>query len=195
MGAKNSKELAAELAAARAKRKPVPTEAEAAEAAEVQRLEAELAAEYRAIRQEENVQIVAQYAPTKARQFFDFDPEMVHPATIERNGHTCTLHSRFVVRHANADDMEVFNDAKQAAVDAQKNPAMAAQLASAAESTTTQLGRKCIVYPEPVKGTGSAQHYLDIEASLWYFGGAGMALGNAAAQLGGLHALAHQQKS
>jgi hypothetical protein len=192
---KSKEALANELAAARARLKPALTDEQKQEAADVAQQQAELDAVYRQLRTEENEDIVMKYAPTKARAFFDFDPDMAHPATVEYRGMMCTLHSRFVVRHANADDMEVFNDAKQAAVDAQKDPAQAAQLASAAESTTIRLGRSCIVYPEPVRGPGSAQHYMDIEASLWYFGGAGMALGNTAAQLGGLHALARQQKS
>jgi hypothetical protein len=195
MSMKTKAELETELAATRARRKPALTDAQKHEHEEATRLQAELDAEYRALRAEENADIVAKFAPTKAREFFDFDPNMVHPATIEHNGIVCTLHSRFVVRHATADDMEVFDDAKKAAEAAQKDPSRAATLTKAAESTTIHLGRKCIVYPEQIRGNGSAQHYLDIEASLWYFGGAGMALGNAAAQLGGLHALARQQKS
>lgn len=192
---KTKAELIADLAAAKAKRKPVLSDAEKQERDEATALQAELDAEYRALRVEENEEIIAKHAPTKARAFFDFDPDMVHPATIEYGGMVCTLHSRFVVRHANANDMEVFDDAKKAATEAHTNPAMVAAMASAAESTTKRLGHKCIVYPEPVKGAGANQHYMDIEASLFYFGGASMALGNAAAQLGGLHALVHQNKS
>ena len=188
-------DLIAALAAAKAKRKPVLSDDEKLEREKVAALQAELDAEYRALRLEENEDIVAKYAPTKARAFFDFDPDIAHPATIEYGGMVCTLHSRFVVRHANASDMEVFDDAKRAATEAHTNPAMVAAMASAAESTTKQLGRRCIVYPEPVKGVGANQHYMDIEASLFHFGGASMALGNAAAQLGGLHALVHQNKS
>jgi hypothetical protein len=192
---KSKAELATELAAAKAKRKPVLSDAEKKERDEAATLQAELDAEYRALRAEENEDIVAKHAPTKARAFFDFDEDNVHPATVEYSGMTCTLHSRFVVRHANADDMEVFDDAQNAVVEAQKTPSGAVDVARAAESTTKQLGRRCIVYPEQVTREGSAMHDMSIKASLHYFGGAAMALGNAAAQLGGLHALERQAKS
>lgn len=195
MQSRTKDDLAKELASARAKRKPALSEEQKKERDEAAALQAQLDAEYRALRQEENAEIIAKHAPTKARAFFDFDEDMAHPATIEYRGMTCTLHSRFVVRHANKDDMAVYNDAKQAAVEAQSNPAQAAKLAQAAEDTTGELGRRCIIYPEPVVGAGSAQHYMDIEASLHYFGYAPVTLGNAAARLGGLGALERQAKS
>ncbi len=188
-------ELQARLDSARARRKPVLSAEQKKERDELIAKQDELDAEYRALRVEENEDIVAQHAPTKARTFFDFDPDMAHPATIEYSGMMCTLHSRFVVRHANKDDMTVYDDAKRAAVEAQANPAQAAKLAQAAEDTTGELGRRCIVYPEPVKGPGSAQHFMDIEASLYHFGYASVTLGNAAARLGGLNALERQAKS
>lgn len=179
-----SDELRKQLEAARAKRKPELTEAEKAEREECAKLMAELEEERRQLRLEENADIMAKYCPDKSKAFFDFDPDGVHPAQIEHNGRTCALFSRFVVKHASADDMSVFEDAATG----KPNP-------QAVDSTLRKLASKCIVFPEPVKGEGSAQHHLDIQASLHYFGGASLTLGNKAAELGGMMQAAHQAKS
>ncbi len=191
---KNKADLIAELAAAKQRRKPVISEDDQKALDETAKLQAELDAEYRALRLEENEDIRKEHAPTKARAFFDFDENMVHPATIEHNGRKCTLHSRFVVRHANKADNEVYDDAKRAAANA-TDPIAAARASLAADDTMGQLARRCIVYPVRVIGSGSAQYDLDIEASLSYFMYASATLGNAAARLGGLGALEHQAKS
>lgn len=195
---KSRVDLIAELATARAKRKPALSDAEKQTRDETVALQAELDAEYRALRIEENEDIIAKYAPTKARAFFDFDPDMAHPATIEHSGMLCTLHSRFVVRHASKVDNEVYDDVKRVAAAAQANAAdpIAAARASLVENDTMyDLAKRCIVYPVRVVGPGSAQHDMDIEASLHYFMYASNTLGNAAARLGGLGALEHQAKS
>ena len=192
---KTKAELAAELAAAKAKRKPALSDAERQERDDIAVAQAELDAEYRALRLEENEDIIATHAPTKARAFFDFDGDMVHPATIEYNGKLCTLHSRFVVRHASKADNEVYDDAKRAATEAKSDPLAAARASLEADDTAGKLARRCIVYPVRVIGPGSAQYDLDIEASLAYFMYASATLGNAAMRLGGLGALEHQAKS
>ena len=180
---KTKAELAAELAAAKAKRKPALSDAERQERDDIAVAQAELDAEYRALRLEENEDIIATHAPTKARAFFDFD------------GKLCTLHSRFVVRHASKADNEVYDDAKRAATEAKSDPLAAARASLEADDTAGKLARRCIVYPVRVIGPGSAQYDLDIEASLAYFMYASATLGNAAMRLGGLGALEHQAKS
>ena len=184
MGAKNSKELAAELAAARAKRKPAPTDAELAEAAEVQRLEAELAAEYRALRLEDNDAIRAKYCPNASFSFVDFDPDNAHPPTMEHNGHTCTVHTRFVVRAADGDTVRRM-----------QNDALPGQPQRDTYDKLKEVVEACIVYPEPVKGPGSAQHYLDLQASFARLGGIVTNLAAEALRLGGVAVAAHQAKS
>lgn len=62
-------QLKAELAALRAKRKPAMTDAERAAQEERAALLAERAAELRAIREEENADIIAKHAPNKTREF------------------------------------------------------------------------------------------------------------------------------
>ena len=184
MGAKTSKELAAELAAARAKRKPAPTEAEKLEAAEVKRLQDELAAEYRALRLEENEAIRAKYCPNASFAFVDFDPDNVHPATTTYNGHMCTVYTRFVVRAADGETVRRM-----------QNDAAPGQPQRDTYDKLREVVEACIVYPEPVKGAGSAQHYLDLQASFSRLGGIVTNLAAEALRLGGVAVAAHQAKS
>ena len=184
MGAKTAKELADELAAARAKRKPVPTDAERLEAAEVQRLQSELDAEYRALRLEENEAIRAAYCPNASFAFVDFDPENVHPATMEHGGRTCAIHTRFVVRAADGDTVRRM-----------QNDAAPGQPQRDTYDKLKEVVEACMVYPVQVKGPGSAQHYLDLQASFFRIGGIVTSLAAEALRLGGVAVAAHQAKS
>jgi hypothetical protein len=192
-----SDELKKKLAETKARRKPVLSDAERIEKEEAARLMAELAEEQRALRTEENEDIIEQHAPDGTRAFLDFDPGCVHPVTIVYNGQTCRLHSRFVVRGAHASDLEIFEDAAEQVAAAKKagkplDKATEKQLTN----TTAKMARSCIVYPtEATLNRSPSEHALDIDASLEYFGGSMISLGNKAGELGGLHVLMQQQKS
>ena len=184
MSTKSKAELESELAAARAKRKPVLTEQEKLEAEEVQRLKEELAAEYRALRLEDNDAIRAKYCPDASFAFVDFDPDNAHPATCVHHGHTCTIHTRFVVRAADGDTVRRM-----------QNDAAPGQPQRDTYDKLREVVEACIVYPEPVKGPGSAQHYLDLQASFFRIGGIVTSLAAEALRLGGVAVAAHQAKS
>lgn len=190
-------ELKAQLAAAKAKRKPALTPEQLAEKEENARLMAELAAEQAALRAEENEDIVARFAPDASRAFFDFDPNCVHPTWIDYQGQQCRLHSRFVVRAAHASDLEVLEDVAEELAKAKlAGKPLDKATEKRATNTTARMARSCMVYPlESTFGRSPSEHALDIDASLEYFGGAVMVLGNKAGGLGGLDLLVQQQKS
>lgn len=177
-------EAQAKLAAMRARRRPVASKEEQAEAELVAKLEAELEAERVAVRREENEDICKTYASTKAFTFFDLDPDGVQPATKLHNGRECTIYTRFVVRAADGDTVREW----------QNGPPEHAPKRSSYDNLRN-ISISCLVYPVPVTGPGSAQHYLDLEASFHAMGVAPITLSNEALRLGGLNAAAYQAKS
>jgi hypothetical protein len=184
---KTKVELIAELGGPRQKRRPPISADEQTALDETARLQAELDAEYRALRLEENEDIRAQYCPDASFAFVDFDAANAHSATMEHNGRTCTVHTRFVVKAANGD---VVRD--------MQNDAVAKQAGQPVEDQYDKLVKvvyACIEYPKPVKGQGSAQHYLDLQASFFKIGGIVPTLANEALRLGGMAVAAHQAKS
>lgn len=189
-------DLRAELEALRAKRKPAPTDAEVQAQAEEKALRAEIVAELRALRAEENEAIIAKHARTKTRRFFDFDPDGEHPATVEHNGVTCALYTRFVVRGANADQLERNADAITVrGVDAKGVPDVVLDTAKQL-AVTNECAEACVVYPTAESaGVSPEQHAKNIKASLWYLGAARAEVGQAAIKLGGVDAAAHRSKS
>jgi hypothetical protein len=189
-------DLKAELEALRAKRKPAPTEAEVNAAAIEASLRAEIAAEIRALREEENADIIAKHAPTKMRRFFDFDPDGEQPATIEYNGATCALYTRFVVRGANADQLERNGDAITVRGIAKDGTPDVVIDTAKMQAVSIECAETCVVYPTPeTVGVAVEQHRLNIKASLWYLGAARAEVGQAAIKLGGVDAAAHRSKS
>jgi hypothetical protein len=192
----NAKDLRAELEALKAKRRPALTEAEQAAKAEEEALLAEIEAERRALRIEENDSIVAQFAYTKTRRFFDFDPNGEQPATIEHGGATCALYTRFVVRGANADQLERNSEAIEVrGVDAKGVPDVRINTAKQL-AVTNECAKACITYPTAkLLGITEDQHAKNIDASLWHLGAARAEVGQAAIQLGGVDAAAHRSKS
>ena len=182
--AKTLEEVQAELAAMRAKRKPALSKEAQSEAELIAKLEAELEAERVAVRAEENEDIRATYAPTKAFTFFDLDPDGVQPATKMHNGRACTIFTRFVVKAADGDTVR----------DWQNGPPEHAPKRSSYDNLRN-ITISCLVFPPPVTGAGSAQHYLDLEASFHAMGVAPITLSNEALRLGGLNAAAYQAKS
>lgn len=192
----SAKELQAELDRLRAKRKPDPTEAEKQARAEEERLRAEIAAELRALRVEENDAIIAKHAPTKTRRFFDFDPDGEHPAEVEHGGKTCKLYTRFVVRGANADQLEKHSEAfVLKGLDKEGKPNVEIDPAKM-QSVAVECAETCIVYPTAATVNASPeQHALNIKASLWYLGAARAEVGKAAIDLGGVDAAARRSKS
>jgi len=188
--------LQAELESLRAKLRPVPTEEERRAKEAEERLRAEIAAARAALREQENSDIRAKYAPTKARRFFDFDPEQEHPEVIEHNGATCTLYTRFVVRGATADQLDRLSDAITA--QPAKNAAEMAMSIDTAKITalTAECGEGSVVYPTAATaGVSPEQHVKNVKASLWYLGAARAALGAAARELGEEAAKLHRSKS
>jgi hypothetical protein len=189
-------ELMAELAALRAKRKPVPTDEEVRAQAAVDALRAEIAAERRALRAEENDAIVAAHAPTKTRRFFDFDPDGEQPETIEYDKKTCALYTRFVVRGATADQLEKHSDAFVVkGVDGAGRPDVAIDAAKL-QAVSIECAETCVVYPTAATaGVSAEQHMLNVKASLWHLGAARAEVGQAAIKLGGVDAAVHRSKS
>jgi hypothetical protein len=190
------KDLQAQRDALRAKRKPAPTEAELVAKAEEAALHVEIAAELRALRVEENDVIIAKHASTKTRRFFDFDPDGEQPATVEHNGKACALYTRFVVRGANADQLERNADAIVVrGVDAKGVPDVTFD-ASKTAAVLVECAETCIVYPTAESaGASVEQHAKNIKASLWHLGAARAVVGNAAIELGGVDAAARRTKS
>lgn len=172
------------LEAMRAKRKPVLSKDEQSEAELVAKLETELETERVAVRAEENADICATYAPTKAFTFFDLDPAGVQPAKKTHNGRECTIYTRFVVKAADGDTVR----------DWQNGPPEHAPKRSSYDNMCT-ITIRSLVYPQPVTGSGSAEHYLDLMASFDAMGVAPITLSNETLRLGGLNAAAYQAKS
>lgn len=190
--------LKAELEALRAKRKPAPTEVELAARAEEAELRKAIAAELRALREEENAGIEARYAPTKTtRRFFDFDLNSEHPSTIvDRDGATCALYTRFVVRGANADQLERHGDAITVRGVAKDGTPDVSIDAAKMQAVSIECAETCVVYPTAeIAGVSPEQHAKNIKASLWYLGAARAEVGQAAIKLGGVDAAAHRSKS
>jgi hypothetical protein len=188
--------LKAELEALRAKRKPAPTEAELAARVEEAEVRRAIAAELRALREEENEAIKAKWAPTKTRQFFDFDPDGERPATIEHNEATCALYTRFVVRGANADQLERHGDAITVRGVANDGTPDVSIDAAKMQAVSVECAETCIVFPTAEHyGVSAEQHKANIKASLWYLGAARAEVGQAAIKLGGVDAAAHRSKS
>lgn len=190
----STNDLQAELAKLRAMRKPPMTEEEQRAKAAEEALRAAIAEEMRALRAEENESIIAQYAPKKTRRFFDFDPELEQPATVEYKGSTCTLYTRFVVRGANADQLERHGDA----ITAKQGPKGIEVEVDAAKinAVVNECARACVVYPTAASvGVSEEQHAKNIEASLWHLGAARAEVGKAAIELGGVDAAARRSKS
>lgn len=181
---KTIEEMQAELAVMRAKRKPQLSKEQQHEADLVAKLERELEAERVAVRREENEDICATYAPTKAFTFFDLDPDGVQPAKKMHNGRECTIHTRFVVKAANGDTVR----------DWQNGPPEHVPKRTSYDNLR-MITVACLVYPVPVTGAGSAEHYLDLCASFDALGVAPITLSNEALRLGGLNAAAYQAKS
>lgn len=186
----------AELAALRAKRKPALTEAEVALAAEEAALNAEIDAERRAVRSEENAAIVARHAPNASRAFFDFDPECQQPATIERDGKTFVLHTRFVVKGANADMLEAHSDAITAQIDAQTQAVTPIIDLGKQTAIVSKHAIDCIVYPTAAEcGASPEAHRANLVESLRELGSARVELGKAAIEIGTKGAQARNSKS
>ncbi len=188
-------ELQKRLAELKAKRKPALSEAEAKVKAAEAALLAEIEAEQRALREEENEAIAAKFAPTKARRFFDFDPECIHPATVVHNGAVCELYTRFVVRGANADQLERNNDVYTFKGMKNGEPDVVIDTAKAM-AVTIECAEQCIVYPTAdTFGVTQEQHIKNVKASLWYLGAARAEVGKAAIELGGTEAALRRSKS
>lgn len=189
--------LLIELRALRGKLRPEPTEDERAEKAAEDNLRAEIHAARLALRVQENEDIIAKHAPTpKTRRFFDFDADQEYPATIEHNGATCALYTRFVVRGANADQLDRLSDAITLKdVDKQGKPVMAIDTARIT-AITAECGEQCVVYPTAeTAGVSAEQHTKNVKASLWYLGAARALLGAAAKEIGEEAAKLHRSKS
>lgn len=188
--------LKAELEALRVKLKPEPTEAERKALAEEAELRKQLAAARAALRDQENADIVAKYAPKKTRRFFDFDPDNEHPTFVDYGGVSCMLYTRFVVRGANADQLERHSDAitvKGLAKDG--TPDVSIDTAKM-QAVSIECAETCIVYPTAESaGVSPEQHALNVKASLWYLGAARAEVGKAAIELGGVEAAARRSKS
>jgi hypothetical protein len=189
-------DLQATLDALKAKRKPPITAEQMAARAREAELRAEIAAERRALREEENADIIAKYAPAKTRRFFDFDPDGEQPATVEHNGKECALYTRFVVRGANADQLERNGDAITVRGVAKDGTPDVVIDTAKMQAVSIECAETCIVFPTAeAAGVTPEQHKLNIKASLWYLGAARAEVGQAAIKLGGVDAAAHRSKS
>jgi len=190
-----SKELQAELEQLRAKRRPALSEEQQRAKAQEEELRAALAEERRALRAEENEAIIAAHAPTRTRRFFDFDPDGVQPDTVEHERVTCRLYTRFVVRGANADQLERHGDAVTISFGADGKPKGSVDTAKQV-AVSNEIAAACVVYPTAeIVGVSPEQHGKNIRASLWYLGAARAEIGAAAIALGGVDAAAHRSKS
>lgn len=191
----STNELQAELDKLRAKRKPAMTEDEVRAKAEEAVLRVAIAEEKRALREEENVGIAEQYAPSKTRRLFDYDPDGDEPAEIEYGGKTCALYTRFVIRGANADQLERHGDAVTVTLGADGKPVGAVDLKKQIV-VTGEIAESCIVYPTAkIAGVSDEQHARNIKASLWHLGAARAEIGKAALELGGVDAASRRSKS
>lgn len=187
--------LRVELAALRAKRRPTPTDAERKAKEEEAALMAELEAERARLRNEENEDIKAKHAPNAVRAFFDFDPDCLLPDTIEKNGVSHKLYTRFVVKGANADLLEAHSDAIVASVD--KDGHIAASMDIGKQTAiTAKCARECIVWPTAADmGVTDEQHKKNLDVSLLELGSARAELGKAALEIGTRGAAARNSKS
>lgn len=187
--------LRAELEALRAKRKPAMTDAERKAKEEEAALLAELEAERRALREEENEDIKSKHAPNKTREFFDFDPDGEQPTTIEHNGVTCALYTRVVACGANADQLERIGDAITAKPGKDGEVSVDVDTAKIT-AVTNEIAEQCIAWPTAKElGISDEQHRKNIKASLNYLGAARAAVGAAARRIGEAAAKAHASKS
>lgn len=189
-------ELENKLASLRAKRKPAINDEQRAAMEREAKLQADIAAELRAIREEENANIKSKHAPNRLRRFFDFDPDGEQPATVEHNGVVCALYTRLVVRGANADQLERNSDAIVVrGIRADGSPDVIFDTAKT-NAVMVECAESCIVYPTAaIAGVNEEQHKKNIKASLWHLGAARAEIGKAALELGGVDAAAHRSKS
>jgi hypothetical protein len=185
-----------ELAALRAKRKPALTEAEAEAKAEAEALASEIEAEKRALRAEENADIVAKHAPNASRAFLDFDPDCLYPAMAELDGKMQMFHTRFVVRGATADMLESHGDCITAQIDAQTNEVTPIVDLGKQLSVLSRNAIDCIVWPTAAEcGVTEEVHKKNLTASLHALGSARVELGKTAIAIGTKGAQARNSKS